>query len=105
MGRGGSCSPGPVALDSVKRWGPTGHSRGSVSTAGVRELAAAGVREVLDVDQVYVEHADFVWRSLCRLGAAGADAEDLLQEVFVVVQRRRADFDGRSKLETWLFGI
>jgi RNA polymerase sigma-70 factor (ECF subfamily) len=68
-------------------------------------LAAAGAREALDVDQVYAEHADFVWRSLCRLGAAGADSEDLLQEVFVVVQRRRSDFDGRSKLQTWLFGI
>jgi RNA polymerase sigma-70 factor (ECF subfamily) len=68
-------------------------------------LAAAGAREVLDVDKVYAAHADFVWRSLCRLGAAGADSEDLLQEVFVVVQRRRACFDGRSKLETWLFGI
>ena len=57
------------------------------------------------MDQVYSEHADFVWRSLCRLGAAPADSEDLLQEVFVVVQRRRGDFEGRSKLETWLFGI
>jgi RNA polymerase sigma-70 factor, ECF subfamily len=89
----------------VKKWGSNGHSPGSVSTAGVRELAAAAAREALDVDQVYAEHADFVWRSLCRLGASPADSEDLLQEVFVVVQRQRASFEGRSKLETWLFGI
>ena len=79
-----------------------------MSTAGVRELAAAaasGARVALDVDQVFAEHADFVWRSLCRLGASSADSEDLLQEVFVVVQRQRGSFEGRSKLETWLFGI
>jgi RNA polymerase sigma-70 factor (ECF subfamily) len=76
-----------------------------VSTVGVRELAAAGAREALDVDQVYAEHADFVWRALCRLGASSPDSEDLLQEVFVVVQRRRAEFEGRSTLQTWLFGI
>ncbi len=73
----------------------------------VRALAgAAGAeQEALDVDQVYGEHADFVWRSLQRLGAPEADLEDLLQEVFVVVHRKRASFDGRSKLTTWLFGI
>lgn len=76
-----------------------------MGTVGVRELAAAAGREALDVDQVYAEHADFVWRSLCRLGAGSADSEDLLQEVFIVVQRQRASFEGRSKLQTWLFGI
>lgn len=70
----------------------------------VRELAATGT-DVLDVDRVYADHADFVWRSLCRLAGPGADTEDLLQEVFLVVQRRRAKFDGRSQLTTWLFGI
>ncbi|MDH5676433.1 MAG: sigma-70 family RNA polymerase sigma factor [Myxococcales bacterium] len=69
------------------------------------ELTAAGSAEMLDVERVYGEHADFVWRSLQRLGAPEAELEDLLQEVFVVVHRRRKSFDGRSKLTTWLFGI
>lgn len=71
----------------------------------VRELAAGGAVDALDVERVYGEHADFVWRSLQRLGAPESDLEDLLQEVFVVVHRRRDAFDGRSKLTTWLFGI
>lgn len=59
----------------------------------------------LDVGAIHAAHADFVWRSLQRLGIASADLEDVFQEVFVVVQRRIHTFDGSSKLTTWLFGI
>lgn len=38
------------------------------------------------------------------LGAPEADREDLVQEVFVVVQRRLADFDGQN-LKGWLYQI
>ena len=33
------------------------------------------------------------------------DADDLAQETFLVVARRGADFEGRSSLYTWLYGI
>lgn len=61
--------------------------------------------EPLDVVSVHHEHADFVWRSLQRLGVRDADIEDLLQEVFVVVHQRLHTFDGSSRMTTWLFGI
>jgi RNA polymerase sigma-70 factor (ECF subfamily) len=54
---------------------------------------------------IYREHHTFVWRSLHRLGVAEADIDDLAQEVFVVAHRRLAEFEGRSKMSTWLFGI
>lgn len=66
---------------------------------------AADSIDLLDAEQVYDAHADFVWRSLQRLGARPADLEDLAQEVFVTVHRKLTTFDGRSKLTTWLFGI
>lgn len=59
----------------------------------------------LDVSAVHDAHADFVWLSLQRLGVREADLEDMMQEVFVVVHRNLASFDGSSKLTTWLFGI
>jgi RNA polymerase sigma-70 factor, ECF subfamily len=59
----------------------------------------------LSAERVYEQHADFVWRTLQHLGVRSADLEDLAQEVFVVVHRRIASFDGRSKLTTWLFGV
>ena len=66
------------------------------------ERAAAGS---LDVAHVYEENAAFVWASLQRLGVRDPDLEDVLQEVFVVVHKRIATFDGTSKVTTWLFGI
>lgn len=54
---------------------------------------------------IYEQHFDFVWRSLRRLGVPEASVDDAAQDVFVVVYRRLADFEGRSTVRTWLFGI
>jgi RNA polymerase sigma-70 factor (ECF subfamily) len=54
---------------------------------------------------VFKEHGAYVWRVLRRLGVREADVEDVCQEVFVVVHRRLADFEGRSSLRTWVYGI
>lgn len=60
---------------------------------------------ILAFDDVYRAHFAFVWRSARRLGVRDASLDDVVQEVFVVVHRRLADFEGRSSLKTWLFGI
>lgn len=65
----------------------------------------AAVEPSLDVCSVHSEHADFVWRSLQRLGVRDVDLADVLQDVFVVVHRRLSTFDGSSEMTTWLFGI
>ncbi|MET0387951.1 MAG: sigma-70 family RNA polymerase sigma factor [Polyangiales bacterium] len=62
-------------------------------------------REALAVEEVYEAHFDFVWRTARRLGTPESQVDDVVQEVFVVVQRRLAEFEGRSQLKTWLFGI
>jgi RNA polymerase sigma-70 factor (ECF subfamily) len=62
-------------------------------------------RVALDVAAVYEQHFDFVWRTARRLGVRGAHVDDVVQEVFVVVHRSAAGFEGRSKLRTWLFAI
>ncbi len=54
---------------------------------------------------VYAAHFDFVWRCLRGLGVAPAALEDAAQDVFVIVHRRLASFEGRSTFRTWLFGI
>jgi RNA polymerase sigma-70 factor (ECF subfamily) len=54
---------------------------------------------------IYEQHVDFVWRSLRRLGVSDASVEDAVQDVFVVVHRRLDEFEGRSSMKTWLFGI
>jgi RNA polymerase sigma-70 factor (ECF subfamily) len=55
--------------------------------------------------RIFSEHADFVWRSLRRLGVATADVDDALQEVFLVVYRRIAEYEDRGLMRAWLFSI
>jgi RNA polymerase sigma-70 factor (ECF subfamily) len=42
---------------------------------------------------------------LRRHGVATADLEDACQEVFLVLFRRRDEFEQRSSVRTWLYGI
>jgi RNA polymerase sigma-70 factor (ECF subfamily) len=51
------------------------------------------------------EHAAFVWRVLRYHGVRQSQLEDASQEVFLVVFRRLAEFEGRSSLRTWIYGI
>ena len=56
-------------------------------------------------DNVYETMVDFVWRSARRMGVRQADTDDVVQEVFVIVHRRLAEFEGRAQLKTWVFQI
>jgi RNA polymerase sigma-70 factor (ECF subfamily) len=42
---------------------------------------------------------------LLGLGAAESDVQDLSQQVFLVLHRRLADFDGTSSMRTFIYGI
>ena len=53
----------------------------------------------LDLAAVYRGHAAFVWRVVRRLGVADAALEDVVHDVFLVVHRRLAEYDGRAALE------
>lgn len=59
----------------------------------------------LRFDEVYEEHFGFVWRNARRLGVRPSALDDVTQEVFLVVHRRLAEFEGRSSLRTWLYVI
>ena len=54
---------------------------------------------------IFDEHARYVIRTLRHLGVREADVDDVAQEVFVTVHRKLAEFEGRSKLRTWLYAI
>jgi RNA polymerase sigma-70 factor, ECF subfamily len=57
------------------------------------------------LETIYQEHADFVWRSLLRLGVQRKDAGDAVQDVFLIVHDKLDQFEGRSTLSTWIFTI
>lgn len=54
---------------------------------------------------VFDQELDHVWRTLRYFGVPAADVEDAAQEVFIVVHRKLADFEGRSSVRTWVSGI
>lgn len=51
------------------------------------------------------EHARPLLRAARALGFAEPEAEDLVQDVFRTFLERLDNFEGRSQLRTWLFGI
>ena len=71
----------------------------------VRQLIAPRTAHGLSTAAVFQENAPFAWRVLRRLGVAEADADDVCQEVFVTVHRRLGDFEARSSVRTWVYGI
>jgi len=58
-----------------------------------------------DFPAVYAQEFDFACRSLRLLGVPTEGIEDAAQDVFGIVSRRLAEFDGRASLRTWLFAI
>jgi RNA polymerase sigma-70 factor (ECF subfamily) len=56
-------------------------------------------------EALYESMVDYVWNVVCRMGVPQADAEDVVQEVFVTVYRRLGEFEGRAQLKTWVFTI
>ena len=79
--------------------------RGVSGTAGVVESPRTEERPRHDFQQVYEELFPFVWRVARRLGVPDAALDDVCQDVFVVVHKRLPEFEGRSSLKTWVYGI
>ena len=72
----------------------------------VRPLAnpPSGSAPVLDLRSIYEARFGDVCRWLRALGIPDSDREDVAQEVFLVVDRKLAAFDGRD-LGAWLYRI
>jgi RNA polymerase sigma-70 factor (TIGR02943 family) len=51
------------------------------------------------------EHARPLYRAARGLRFSDPEAEDLVQDVFTVFLQKLDEFEGRSQLRTWLFGI
>jgi RNA polymerase sigma-70 factor (ECF subfamily) len=72
---------------------------------GSEKAALAPAPTPATFQEVYRTHFRMVWRTLGRLGVREADLMDVTQNVFIVVHRQLAGFEGRAELTTWLFSI
>ena len=92
----GSPAPGAAATVDARRAPDAASGRGHAKTTEP---------SIPVFELVYEQHFNFVWRSLRLLGVEPEALEDAAQEVFSVVSRQLARFEGRSSLQTWLFAI
>jgi RNA polymerase sigma-70 factor (ECF subfamily) len=69
-------------------------------------LRRASRRDEAAVRAFYREHVDRVFRTVARiLGPSDSDVDDVVQHVFLAALEGAKNFDGRSKVSTWLVGI
>jgi RNA polymerase sigma-70 factor, ECF subfamily len=69
-----------------------------------RALAEAA-EAPFDVAALYRSHGAAVARWAARLGGPGVEAEDVVQEVFMIAQRKLASFRGEASPARWLYRI
>ncbi len=69
------------------------------------ESARSAPPQAIAFDAVYQQHARYLWRAACRLGVSTAGAEDVVQDVFLIVHRRLHEFVERTSIRAWLFAI
>src|SRR4051794_35408858 len=75
-----------------------------MSRAGVSALARAGPAP-LNIENVYRDYCDAVWRWVARLAGPEVETEDLVQEIFLIAHRKLGSFRHDAALATWLYRI
>jgi RNA polymerase sigma-70 factor (ECF subfamily) len=56
-------------------------------------------------EELYRRHGGRLFNVACRMTGSAADAEDLLQDVFLQVYRRIGSYRGEAALGTWLYRL
>jgi RNA polymerase sigma-70 factor, ECF subfamily len=93
-------NPSVTPLDQVRA------GRTAADRSGDAEL----VRRCLSGDLgafelLYQRHAGRLYTLACRMLGNPTDAEDLLQEIFLVAYRKLGSFKGDAALSTWLYRL
>ena len=74
-----------------------------VSASSIAMPASEGVPA--SFEEAYRDYADMTARWAQQLGGAGVDADDVVQEVFLVVSQQLGRFRGDARFSTWLLEI
>jgi RNA polymerase sigma-70 factor (ECF subfamily) len=65
-------------------------------------VAKARQGEADGLAHIYESHAKALYRTIYRLAASSADAEDILHDIFVALPELLRRYEDRGKLEAWL---
>lgn len=88
------------AITVAKRWG---REQSADTDSEVIARIANGDRQALDA--LYQRYAQPLFGYLLTLTADHGLAEEIMQDTFVAAWRAAENFEGRSSVKTWLFGI
>ena len=94
-----------MPLKKYRQTRTEGELERALSESGKGEQTSGVKASALSVERIYADYFDFVWRNVRRRGVSEAAIDDVVQDVFVIVHRRLASFEGRSSIKTWLYGI
>ena len=64
-----------------------------------------GAERRSDLDAMFDQHMDAVWRFVRRRVSSAADADDVTAEVFATACRRAADLPAEEERHLWLYGV
>ena len=61
--------------------------------------------QVSSFESIYRQYFDFVWASVRRLGVGPPAADDVVQEVFIVIHSRLHTLEQPQALRSWIYGV
>lgn len=94
-----------VGMDRAHRQPTDSSIREFSSIANTQQLVDSCISgDRLAMQQIYEQCSDRVYALMLRM-VGEQDAEDLTQHVFLTMFRKLDQFNGRSKLETWLYRL
>jgi len=76
-----------------------------VSTADADLVRECLRGDIQAFEELYCRHSVRLYNLVYRMCGSPADAEDLLQEIFLLVHRKLPTFKGESTLGTWLYRL
>jgi RNA polymerase sigma-70 factor (ECF subfamily) len=76
---------------------------GHVNSADLELAQRCRQGDLAAFEEMYRAHAPRLYTLVLRMTGSEADAEDLLQEVFLQAHRKLGGFRGESSLGTWLY--
>jgi len=77
----------------------------TMDSSEVNSVSDSRAHVVPQFREIYDQYFEFVYRGARRLGVHPRSLDDAAQDVFLVVHRKLGDFEGRSSIKTWLYGI
>ena len=84
----------------------SGLSLAAARSTGPGEISSPGpTSEVLQFSVIYQTYFDFVWRCTRRLGVGPQAIDDVVQEIFIVIDARLSTLNSPTALRSWIYGI